>query len=249
MKIDVAFAPNDVAAADVAGRGVVVIDILRATTTICTALHHGARAVIPALETDEATRLAQALDNVDVLLAGERNLDRIPGFHVGNSPAEMTDEAVRGKTVVTTTTNGTRAVLATTGAREVILAAGVNLTVAGERAQTMLERSGELLVLCAGRDHGFGLDDAYIAGRLVIAAMGGRRTRKGLNDAAIAAVDLVRRYGDRMDRVLALSSAGRGLAARGFRADVEFAARVDSQPVVPIFHDRRITLGHPAGTS
>jgi len=241
--IDVAFAPNDVDAADVAGRAVVVIDVLRATTTICAALDHGARAVIPAADTEEAARLAQALDKRDVLLTGERHLDAIPGFQLGNSPAEMTADRVGGKTLVMTTTNGTRALLATTSAQAVILAAGVNLTAAGERARALLAETGKLLILCGGRDSGFGIDDAYVAGRVVIGALGGRRTRKGLGDAAIAAVDLVRRYGDRLDRVLSLSRAGRELKRHGYGQDVALAAEIDRHPVVPVFHDRRVTLG------
>lgn len=240
--IEVAFAPNDVEPSDVAGRAVVVIDVLRATTTICAALDHGARAVIPAIDTEDAARLAQALDRRDVLLAGERNLDPIPGFQVGNSPAEMTAEMVRGKPVVMTTTNGTRALLATTNAAMVILAAGVNLDAAGRRARELHEADGDLLVLCAGRDQGFGIDDAYIAGRIVVAALGGSRSRKGLSDSAIAAVDLVRRYGDRIDRVLSISSAGRALAKAGYRDDISYAATVDRHPIVPVFRDRRVTL-------
>ncbi len=242
MTVDVAFAPNDIAAATVANRSVVVIDVLRATTTICAALANGAKAVIPAAEPSEATRLAQAIDTRDVVLAGERKLDPIPGFHLGNSPREMTAEAVAGKTIITSTTNGTRALLAAVGAREVIVAAAVNLTAVGERAREILEEHGDLLVLCAGRETGFGIDDAYIAGRVVHAAMGGRRTRKGLNDSAIAAVDLVRRYGERIDRVLRMSRAGRDLRDRGLGEDVSYAASQDLHPIVPIFRDRRVTL-------
>ena len=240
--IDVAFAPNDVVAADVAGRQVVVLDVLRATTNICTAMAHGARAIVPAADPGDASRLAEALDRREVVLAGERNLEPIPGFHAGNSPREMTAELVAGKTIVMTTTNGTRALLATVGAARVVIAAAVNLTAAGDAARTMLEEAGDLLVLCGGRDTGFGLDDAYIAGRIVIAALGGRRTRKGLNDSAIAAVDLVRRYGDRVERVFGLSSAGRELVRRGYRDDLVACAALDRHPVVPYFHDRRITL-------
>jgi 2-phosphosulfolactate phosphatase len=240
--IDVAFAPNDVVAADVAGRAMVVIDVLRATTTICTAMAHGARAIIPAADPGDASRLAEALDKREVILAGERHLQPIPGFHLGNSPSEMTAERVRGKTIVMTTTNGTRALLATVGAQRVVVASGVNLTTAGEAARVMLAETGRLLVLCGGRESGFGLDDAYIAGRIVLAALGGRRTRKGLNDSAIAAVDIVRRYGTRLDRVLALSEAGRSLHHEGYRDDLAYCTAVDRHPVLPVFHDRRVTL-------
>ncbi|MGH7593859.1 MAG: 2-phosphosulfolactate phosphatase [Gemmatimonadales bacterium] len=242
MRVDVVFSPRELMPGEVTDRTVVVIDVLRATTTICAALHHGARAVIVAAETDEATRLEQALGTADVVLAGERNSIRIDGFRLGNSPGEMTPGEVQGKTVVMTTTNGTRALLATAGAREVIVGAAVNLTAAGERARAGLQVHGDLLILCAGREHGFGLDDAYIAGCVAVRALGGRRRRKGLNDAALVAVDLVSRYRDRIERVLALSHAGRELTARGFRDDVAAAAMVDAHPVLPLFHERRIAL-------
>jgi 2-phosphosulfolactate phosphatase len=242
MKLDVVFSPHELIASDVADRTVLVVDVLRATSTICAALHHGARAVVPAADAADAARLEAALGAADVVLAGERNLVRIPGFQLGNSPREMTAAAVAGKTLVMTTTNGTRALLATSGAREVVVAAAVNLTAAGAHAHAALEEHGDLVILCAGRDHGFGLDDAFIAGCLAVRAIGGRRQRKGLNDAALVSVDLVTRYRDGIARVLALSAAGRGLAANGFAEDVAAAAVVDAWPVVPIFHERRITL-------
>jgi phosphosulfolactate phosphohydrolase-like enzyme len=127
------------------------------------------------------------------------------------------------------------------------VAAAVNLTVAGAAARAALEEHGDLLILCAGRERGFGFDDAFIAGCLAERALGGRRRRKGLNDAALVAVDLVIRYRNRIERALALSRAGRELAARGFRDDVTAAAQVDAHPVLPIFHERRITLDSARG--
>ena len=242
MRLDVAFSPRELIASEVADRTVLVVDVLRATTTICAALHHGARAVVPAADAEDATRLQEVLGPSDVVLAGERNLVRIPGFRLGNSPGEMTEDVVRGKTLVMTTTNGTGALLGAAGAREVIVAAAVNLTVAGEYARQTLNERDDLLILCAGRDHGFGFDDAFIAGCLAVRALGGRRRRKGLNDAALVSVDLVIRYRDRIERALALSRAGRELTARGFGDDVTAAAAVDAHPVLPVFQDRRILL-------
>lgn len=243
MTLDVVFTPLGLTSGDVAGRTVVVVDVLRATTTICAALHHGARAVVVATDIEDASRLAHTLDTSDVLLAGERHCKPILGFQLGNSPDEMRPDVVQGKTLVMTTTNGTRALLATGGARDVIVASAVNLTAAGAAAAAAMEEHGDLTILCAGREQGFGMDDAYLAGRLVVEALGGRRTRKGLNDAALVAVDLVRRYGNRTHRVLALSHAGRDLAALGLGADVVAAAAVDAHPVVPRYRDRRIALG------
>ena len=119
MRLDVVFTPAGLAPGEVQGRTVFVIDILRAATAMCAALAHGARALIPVPSTEEALRLAQTIGGDGVLLAGERDCVRIPGFHLGNSPLEMTEDAVRGKLIVVTTTNGTQALLACQGAAAV----------------------------------------------------------------------------------------------------------------------------------
>lgn len=242
MKLDVLFSPAGLTPAEVQGRTVFVIDILRATTAMCAALTHGARALIPAGSTEEALRLAQTLGSEDILLAGEKDCVRIPGFQLGNSPLEMSEQAVRGKTLVVTTTNGTRALLACQGAGAVFAACAANLTLAAERAREALEREGDVLIVCAGRGGAFSLDDAYCAGRLAEATLGGRRPRRGLNDAGIASLDLVRRYGERWERPLTYSRAGRELIRLGFRDDVLDAARLDAYPVLAQFHERRVTL-------
>jgi 2-phosphosulfolactate phosphatase len=242
MKLDVAFSPAGLAPAEVQGRTVFVIDILRATTTMCAALHAGAKAIIPVGSTEEALRLAQTIGSADVLLAGEKNCARIPGFHLGNSPLEMTEAAVRGKTLIVTTTNGTKALLACQGAADVYLASAANLGVAAEKARECVDRDDGVLILCAGRSGAYSLDDAYCAGRLAAATLGGTKARRGINDAAIASLDLVRRYGERWERPLSYSRAGRELIRLGFREDVLDAARLDAYPVPAHFHERRVTL-------
>lgn len=241
MRLDVAFTPLGLQPAEVQGRTVFVIDILRAATTICAAMHHGARAILPVADSDEALRLAQTLDSDDVRLAGERQCKPIPGFALGNSPREMTPEAVRGRTIILTTTNGTRALLAMGGAQAVFPMAAANLEVAGRRALEAWERDRDLLIVCAGREGQFALDDAYCAGRLVLAALGGRKRRRGLNDGARAALDLVSRYGLRWERPLAASESGRDLAALDLGEDVADAGRENAYPVLVQFQERRIT--------
>jgi len=241
MKLDVVFSPAGLTSAEVQGRTVFVIDILRATTSMCAALSHGAKAIIPVASTEEALRLAQTIGSTDVLLAGEKSCLPIPGFPLGNSPLEMTESVVRGKTLVVTTTNGTKALLACQGAAVVYPAAAANLTVAAEKAREVLERDKDVVIVCAGRDGEFALDDAYCAGRLVAAALGSRKPRRWFNDAALASLDLVRRYGEGWERPLLRSRAGRELARLGFRDDVTDAARVDAYPVLAHFHDRRVT--------
>jgi 2-phosphosulfolactate phosphatase len=241
MKLDVLFTPAGLTLAEVQGRTVFVIDILRATTSMCAALHHGAKAIIPVASTEEALRLVQTLGSEDVLLAGEKDCLRIEGFQLGNSPREMTEQAVRGKTLVLTTTNGTKALLASQGAAAAYPVCAGNLTLAAERAREALEREGGMLVLCAGRGGAFSLDDAYTAGRLIAAALGSPKGRRNCNDAALASLDLVRRYGDNWERPLRRSSAGRELVRLGFAGDVAAAAQLDAYPVLPSFHERRVT--------
>jgi 2-phosphosulfolactate phosphatase len=242
MRIDVAFTPAALSPASVHGRTVFVVDILRATTVMCAALSHGAKAMIPVASTEEALKLAETIGRTDVLLAGERNCLRIPGFHLGNSPLEMSESAVRGKTIIVTTSNGTRALLVCQGAAYVYPAAAANLTLAAERAHDAIEGGQNVLVVCAGRGEAFALDDAYCAGRLVAAVLGDRSSRRGLNDAAVASLDLVRRYGGGWERPLARSRGGRELIKLGLRADVQDAARLDAYPVLAQFHERRVTL-------
>jgi 2-phosphosulfolactate phosphatase len=242
MKLDVFFTPAGLTLAEVQGRTVFVIDILRATTSMCAALSNGAKAIIPVSSTEEALRLAQTIGSSDLLLAGEKNCLRIDGFQLGNSPLEMTESVVRGKTLVLTTTNGTQALFASQGAGAVYPACAGNLTLAADRAREILERDGEILVVCAGRGGAFSLDDAYAAGRLVFAMLGAPGRRRGCNDAALASLDLVRRYGANWERPLGRSRAGRELIRLGFAEDVRAAARLDAYPVLPTFHERRVTL-------
>lgn len=242
MRVDVAFAPAALTQAQMHGRVVFVIDILRATTAMCAALSHGARAIIPVSSTEEALRLAQTIGSTDLLLAGERKCARIPGFHLGNSPLEMSESAVRGKTIILTTTNGTDALLACHAAATVIPTAAANLSLAAERGREAVEAEQSVLIVCAGRNGDFALDDAYCAGRLIAAIFGSAKPRRELNDAGLASLDLVRRYGDRWERPLAYSRSGRELVRLGFRADVRDAARLDAYPVLAQFHERRVTL-------
>ena len=242
MSVDVVLTPHGLSPSEVAGRTVFVVDILRATTTICAALHHGARAVIPVATSEEAVRLAQTIGSGDILLAGERDCEPIPGFPLGNSPREMTEEVVRGKTLVMTTTNGTKALLAAQGAAAIHPVAASNISVAAERARGALERGQAITVVCAGRRGEFALDDAYCAGRLVHAAVRGRARGHALNDAAIACLDLVRRYRGQWTRPLAASAGGRDLMRLGYREDLRDAARPDAYPVLAQFHERRVTV-------
>ncbi len=243
MKLSVRFTPVGVNAGALAGRPVLVIDILRATTTMVAALGAGAKAILPAAGAEDALKLAQNLKGGDVLLAGERRAERIPGFALGNSPLEMTPAVVAGKTLVMTTTNGIQAVLAAEGGRPVLMGAAVNFTAAVAAARGAFEQAGELTILCAGREQGFALEDAYAAGRFVEAIVPGklRRTLEA-NDAVVAAREMVRKFGDSWQKAVRASAHARFLKTRGFDQDVAFATQQDASDVVPAYADHRITV-------
>ena len=239
MKIDVHFTPVGVGAGDLAGRGVVVIDVLRATTTIVTALANGAKAVIPAATSEEAVRLASNLEKDGVVLAGERRSVKIEGFALGNSPREMTAAAVAGKTIVLATTNGTPALVATQGGDPVLVGAPANIKALAERARAILDQRGDLVIVCGGRDKQFALEDAYAAGRLIKLIRKGIR-KLALNDAGLATVGLLDQFAS-WEEALEGSEAAQQLADAGLADDVAFAARPDRFGVVPVYADRRIT--------
>jgi 2-phosphosulfolactate phosphatase len=240
MKLDVYFTPAGLNAGDLTGRGVIVIDVLRASTTIVSAIANGAKAVIPAASSEEAVRLTANLEKNTVVLAGERRLQRIEGFNLGNSPREITGESVGGKTVFLATTNGTPALVSVAGADPVMVGGAINFTAAAARAAGIFMERGDLAIICAGREKRFALEDAYTAGRFVKALRKGNTRKVALNDAASVALDLAGKYKTWLEAFEA-SEAARLLKEVDLAEDVTWAARADRFDVVPTYADRRIT--------
>lgn len=243
MKLSVYFTPLGIQNQAIAEKPVLVLDVLRATTSIVAALAHGARAVVPAESPDEALGRAANLERETVLLAGERNMLPVEGFDLGNSPREMSAEVVTGKTIVMATTNGTPALVTAEPAGTVLVGAVTNFSAALGRARQLADNSDEFVIICAGRRRMFALEDAYTAGRYAEELLSGRdRKSDDLNDAAIAALELVRRYGDRWQRAIGASAAARDLQKLGFDGDLEAATEVDAHAIVPVYSERLITL-------
>ena len=244
MRIDAVFGPTTATPALIAGRVVAVIDVLRASTSIAVALGNGARNVVPLESADEVITRAKQFDKREVRLAGERRMRMVAGFDLGNSPGEFTREAVEGKTVLLTTTNGTAAMLGLQGARDIVVASYVNLEAVAVLLRTAARAGTDITLICAGRDKLFSLEDAACAGRYV-RAIAKRLSKVEIGDGAFAATVIDRRYGDRLDQLFADSEAGRALAEAGFAQDLVDCAKIDSCPVIPIFQDRQITLLGP----
>jgi 2-phosphosulfolactate phosphatase len=240
MRIDVQFGVQQLAQADLQGRVVAMIDVLRASTTIAVALANGARTIIPLESSEDVAARAKQFERGSMLLAGERRMLRMDGFDLGNSPREHTREQVEGKTVLLTTTNGTHALLAVQGARDVVVASYVNLTAVCAMLRAALRGGADITIVCAGQDRQFALEDAACAGRYVSQIVK-RLHSVELNDAALAASLIDRRYGDNLMRLFETAAHGRALAAAGFEEDLAACAAVDSYPVIPIYQDRQIT--------
>lgn len=159
-KIDVVLSPNLLELYDLTGKTVVVIDVLRATSTMCAAMSNGVRHIKPVATVDEALKHQGS----DWLVAGERNGEKVDGFDFGNSPAEYTKDIVNGKQLVLTTTNGTKCILASSAADEVLIGSFFNYTKLGD----YLKASGkDVILFCAGWKNRVNLEDSVFAGYLV----------------------------------------------------------------------------------
>lgn len=239
MRLDVVFGASAVNSADVAGKVVAVIDVLRASTSIATALDHGARSVVPLDSAEEVIRRSKSFERRDVKLAGERRMLRVPGFDLGNSPSEFTREAVEGRTILMSTTNGTPALVAAQGARDVVVASYVNYASALAFLRAAARGGIDVTIVCAGRERHFALEDAACAGRYV-RGISRRMADVEPNDAAQVCALLDKHHGDRLSDMFAESEHGRALAAAGFEADLALCAAIDAHPVVPVYVDRQI---------
>jgi 2-phosphosulfolactate phosphatase len=233
------FLPNLVDPAELRDAAVVVLDVLRASTVVCHALRAGAREVIPCLEIDDARAVAAALPGGTAVLGGERGGLRIEGFDLGNSPGEYTPEAVAGRTIVLTTTNGTRALQHARQARQVWVAALVNL---GAVARGLRRRAAELDVhlLCAGTRGQVTGEDVLAAGGLACRLLEEPSTWVPGNDQLRIAMALWQSLGAKTAQPHALAQylrdhtqGGRNVAALGLSADLAAAAAVDTLDVAP----------------
>ncbi len=232
------YLPQLVAEADLAGSTCVVVDVLRATTTMVYALAAGASSVLPCLTIDDARNRAARLPAEQAVLGGERGGVRIPGFALGNSPAEYTPETVAGKTIVLTTTNGTRALLHCHQSAEVWIGAFVNLSA----VCAALSRRQKVDLLCAGTDGEITREDVLFAGAVAEHLATGNQWQ--LNDQAALARDAWLQVADsaaadlkpRLDSAMRASKGGRNLMALNMGEDIELAADVDRFALVPQYH-------------
>jgi 2-phosphosulfolactate phosphatase len=239
MHIDLYLTPVPLNRASIENKTVVVVDVLRATTSICAMLKAGARGVIPVAEPGEAAELRAKLGIEHAVLAGERDGVKIEGFDFGNSPSEFTEETVGGKHVVMTTTNGTAVFGKTLRGAVVVTACLANISRAAEQ---VARENRDVLIACAGREGGFSIEDALCGGMLIYLLRAMHDKDVTLNDAASLALLLYENNRESIRSTIEQGEHGRFLREIGFGADVTKATDVDSIPVLPVLNEGRLVL-------
>ena len=242
MEIHVAFVPQE--AGDMRRRVAVVIDVLRATTSILTLFERGCAEVLVAPTVDAARRCVSESE-MRVRTAGEEGGLPPAGFEFGNSPAAFARADVSGSRVVIATTNGTRALHAVREAPAVFAACLRNRAAAARAAAAAaLDGGYDLTVVCAGREGRFSLDDAYAAGGVADALVEhlAERAAPITTDAVLAARALYRAWADPID-VFRQTAGGRNVLAIGLEEDLYYCAARDRSELVPRVGDRLTLLG------
>lgn len=219
------------------GKHVVVIDVLRASSTIVHAYENGVERIIPVAEVEDATKLVPTLERKKTLLGGERDGKRIDGFDLGNSPFEYTSKVLEGKTLIFCTSNGTKAVARSAAAAQIAVACFLNMSAVVDHL--LSSRSRNVAVLCAGNAGQLSLEDFVCGGMIIDRLAGTFRGKLNLNDGAVAARSLADSLGDPAG-VVRSSVHGRRLAELGFEEDLDFCARVDRYGSVPTVVEGRI---------
>jgi len=205
---------------------VVIIDIFRATSSICYGIENGAEAIIPVSEVEECAAYGEL--GKGYLLAAERDGKVVEGFDFGNSPFSYTEEKVAGKTVVLTTTNGTYALHHSRNAKSVVIGSFLNLTSLCNWLKTQDEN---ILLVCAGWKNNFNLEDTLFAGAVVEQL---KTPNFKLDDAAIAANDLFQIGKGDINGYLKKTSHSERLKKLGIEKDIEFCLQVDLTNAIPV---------------
>jgi 2-phosphosulfolactate phosphatase len=226
-------------------KNVVVIDVLRATTTMTIALANGAKEIIPADTATKAARIAKGAGSS--LLCGERAGKIIEGFNLGNSPLEYTPAAVKDKSLIFSTTNGTGSIVKARHAKSCVLASFVNLSVVAEYINSLHE---DVIIICSGKLSNFAIEDAVCAGLIIDKVMSTTVGEYMTNDPEIACLSLNNYFiggigsakNAEIHKLLSECEHGKYLDSIGFKEDLEVCARLDSVGVLPVVKNGVIKL-------
>jgi 2-phosphosulfolactate phosphatase len=242
LKLDLSFSTAQFDELQLRDKNIIVIDVLRASTTIAIALSNGAREIIPVASVESAVKISGSLFGEVTLRGGERNGKMIEGFNLGNSPIEYTESAVKGKSIIYCTTNGSVAMAKSRYAKMLVVASFVNISAVVDFMKT---ENKDFLIICSGRLNNLGnfsLEDSVCAGLIVQKLSKIEGLELELTDAAKAALALQKAFGKSILKLLKSTEHGKLLTEIGLGDDLKVCAALDSVPVLPMLNGTVIKL-------
>lgn len=220
------------------GKTIVMIDVLRATSTIVTALNNGAKEIIPVATVEFAVKVSGGMFGGLTLLGGERNTKKIEGFALGNSPLEYSPRLVKGKSIILYTTNGTKAAVKAKFSKNLFVCSFLNLSAVAEHISSL---DSDFEILCAGTNNAFSMEDTVCAGKLISEILKGKKDLE-LSDTAKASVALNKAFGKNILNMLSETEHGKLLIENGFEDDIKFCSKLNTINTIPCFSGNVIKL-------
>ena len=236
--LDVFFSSQSFQEEELRNKTVVVIDVLRATSTIVTALLNGAKAVIPVADMGEASKISQNVDSDNYLLCGEKDGVKIEGYDLGNSPLEYTNETVEGKTLIFNTTNGTKAIKKSMGSAHIYMSSFLNLTAT---VDALREINNEVVLVCAGWKGRLAFEDTLLAG-CIIHKLNGGNLSSDARDGAKVAFGLYEKFGNDIRSVVHQSNHASRLRDLIGDEDIDYCCQIDISSELPVLKEGMITI-------
>lgn len=231
--IDVYFSVQAFQEEELRGKSAVIIDVLRASSSITTAISNGAKKIIPVADMSDAMKIATTMDQKDYLLCGEKDGSKIEGYHLGNSPAEYAPDVVKNKTLIFNTTNGTKAIKKAGLANEVYVGAFLNQQ---SIINALKEHDDEIVLICSGWQGRLSIEDTLFAGSLIHEISGGNLP-DSVKDGAKVAFGLFEKYGDDLEGAISKSDHAKRLAEMVPNSDISFCCKVNEFDVLPGMRD------------
>ncbi|BDQ04129.1 2-phosphosulfolactate phosphatase [Ignavibacterium sp.] len=231
MKVNVLFSPIVADELYFTGKTTVVIDVLRASSTIITALNNGAKEVVPVGTIEFAVKVSGGMFGGQTLLGGERNTKKIEGFALGNSPLEYEEKIVNGKSIVFYTTNGTKALTKAKFSENLFVCSFLNLSTV---AKHLVSLKKNVEIICAGRNNFFSLEDTVCAGKLVSEILS-LEPEVEINDSVAASLALNDKYGSDLLKMLNESDHGKLLLENGFEEDINYCSQLNIYNTIPYY--------------
>jgi len=237
-KLDVFYSLHSFQEDELRDKTVVIIDVLRASSTIVTAFMNGAKAIIPVGDMGEASKIAQNVDSDNYLLCGEKDGEKIEGYDLGNSPLEYTRDIVEGKNLIFNTTNGTKAIKKSLGSSQTYIASFLNV---GSIVKELKDQKNDVVLVCAGWKGRLAFEDMLLAGNIIYSLSDGNLSNDS-RDGAKVAFGLYDKFGDDISTVIHQSNHAMRLKDIIGSSDIDYCCQVDITDMLPRLKEGMITL-------